>query len=139
MTVVTAQGHEPWFVDELILVAAPKTRVRRGPFVTLLPGATTRALLEAHFPEAEVVMELGSLSAVKGNVRAGIGAALISRHAVVNDLRERRLVRLRDPRTPIRRPMMLAHRGVDRLPPAVAALRELLLSPEGTRHLRGRR
>jgi len=139
MAVVTAEGHEPWYTDELVLVAAPGAKVRRGPFVTLLPGGTTRALLDAHFPDADVVMELGSLSAVKGNVRAGIGVALISRYAVVNDLRERRLVRLRDRRTPIRRPMMLAHRGVERLPPAVAALRELLLSPEGTEHLRGRR
>src|SRR5690606_22792424 len=98
-------------------------------------------LLDRHFPEAQIVMELGSLSAVKGNVRAGIGVALISRHAVGGDIAARRLVRLRDPRTPIQRPLVLAHRGADELPPAVAALRRLLLSPEGTRHLRraGRR
>lgn len=139
MAVVTAEGHEPWFVDELILVGVPGARGRDLPFVTLRHGAVTRAMLDIYFPEAEIVMELGSLAGVKGNVRAGIGVALISRHAVIDDLRERRLVRIRDPRTPIERPMMLAHRGVDRLPPAVAALRELLLSSEGTRHLRRRR
>lgn len=153
LAVVTAEGHEPWVVDELILVAAPgwrtKTAVRRKkgaeplpreplPFVTLRPGTTTRALLSTRFPEAEVVMELGSLSGVKGNVRAGIGMALISRHAVAADLRARRLVRIRDPRTPLPRPMMLAHRGVESLPPAAAALRRLLLSDEGREHLRRR-
>lgn len=127
LAVVTAEGHEPWLTDELVLVGAPGRRTRPQPFVTLRPGTTTRRLLERHFPEADVVMELGSLSAVKGAVRAGIGIALVSRHAVVNDLRARRLVRLRDPRTPIERPLMLAHRGVESLPPAVAALRQLLL------------
>jgi DNA-binding transcriptional LysR family regulator len=136
LAVVTAEGHEPWMVDELILVAAPGRRAKPMPFVTLRPGTTTRALLSTHFPEAEIVMELGSLAGVKGNVRAGIGMALVSRHAVANDLRARRLVRIRDPRTPIERPLMLAHRGVESLPPAAAALRRLLLSDEGREHLR---
>jgi DNA-binding transcriptional LysR family regulator len=138
LAVVTAEGHEPWMVDELILVAAPGRRAKPMPFVTLRPGTTTRALLSTHFPEAEIVMELGSLAGVKGNVRAGIGMALVSRHAVVNDLRARRLVRVRDPRTPLPRPLMLAHRGVESLPPAAAALRRLLLSDEGREHLRRR-
>lgn len=155
LAVVTAEGHEPWVVDEVILVAAPGFRARLParasgragaarssrtplPFVTLRQGTTTRALVSTHFPEADIVMELGSLSAVKGNVRAGIGVALVSRHAVVNDLRARRLVRLRDPRTPLERPLMLAHRGVDGLSPAVAALRRLLLSEPGREHLRRR-
>lgn len=135
LAVVTVEdpgrSTEPWLVDELIVVGAPGRRARPEPFVTLRPGTTTRRLLDRHFPEAEIVMELGSLSAVKGSVRAGIGVALISRHAVIDDLRERRLVRVRDPRTPIERPLTLAHRGLDGLPPAVAALRRLLLSKEG--------
>jgi DNA-binding transcriptional LysR family regulator len=155
LAVVTAEGHEPWVVDELILVAAPGWRAKASggrrrragsdaapreamPFVTLRHGTTTRAMLSMHFPEADIVMELGSLAGLKGNVRAGIGMALVSRHAVVADLRARRLVRIRDPRTPIERPMMLAHRGVESLPPAVAALRKLLLSDEGREHLRRR-
>jgi DNA-binding transcriptional LysR family regulator len=138
LAVVSAEGHEPWFIDELVLVAAPGVDVRDAPFVTLRQGATSRTLLDRHFPEAQIVMELGSLSAVKGNVRAGLGVALISKHAIGSDLAARRLVRVRDPRTPIQRPLVLAHRGTDELPPAVAALRRLLLSPEGTKHLRGR-
>ncbi len=143
LAVVTDDGDEPWFTDELILVSAPQTERppagELGPIVTLRPGTTTRTLLDRYFPGADIVMELGSLSAVKGNVRAGIGTALISRHAVVDDLRGKRLVRIKHPGTPITRPLMLAHRGVAHLSPAVAALRELLLSPEGTRHLRRRR
>lgn len=138
LAVVSAEGYEPWYVDELVLVAAPGVDAKAAPFVTLRQGATSRTLLDLHFPEAQIVMELGSLSAVKGNVRAGIGIALISRHAIGNDLAARRLVRVRDPRTPIARPLHLAHRGADELPPAVAALRRLLLSPDGTRHLRAR-
>jgi hypothetical protein len=33
--------------------------------------------------------------------------------------------------TPIPRPLELVHLGVERLPPAAAALRKLLLSPRG--------
>lgn len=137
--VIADEGVDPWFTDELILVAAPGTDTTDAPFVTLRRGATTRALLDQYFPHANIVMELGSISGMKGNVRAGIGMALVSRHAVVNDLRERRLVRVRDTRTPCLRPLFLAHRGVDRLPPAVAALRDVLLSSAATRHLRRRR
>lgn len=136
---IADEGEDEWFIDELILVAAPGIDPKQAPFVTLRPGATTRALLDEHFPDVDIVMELGSITSMKGNVREGIGLALVSRHAVANDLREGRLVRVRDPRTPIKRPLHLAHRGVDRLPPAVAALREVLLSPESTRHLRKRR
>ena len=49
MAVVTSEGHEPWFMDELVLVGPPG-HAERGPFVTLRPGAITRALLERHFP-----------------------------------------------------------------------------------------
>ncbi|MEJ7730824.1 MAG: LysR substrate-binding domain-containing protein [Polyangiaceae bacterium] len=97
-------------------------------FVTFPEGATTRELLERSFPGAEVVMELGSIAAVKGNVRAGIGVALVSRSAVVTDLRARRLVEVPHPATPVLREMHLLHRGVARLPPAAAALRAMLLA-----------
>ena len=40
-------------------------------------GSTSRDLFERHFPGREVVMELGSIASVKGNVRTGIGVALI--------------------------------------------------------------
>ncbi len=123
---------EPWIEDELVLVAAPGARTADPPpHITFRPGTTTRALFERHFADAEIVMELGSIAAVKGNVRAGIGVALVSRHAIQHDLAERRLVVVPDPRTPIRRALSLVHRGVARLSPAAAALRTLLLSAGG--------
>lgn len=134
--VVTHPAGEPWRKDELILVAAPTLDLHHdpatptagpAPFVTLLRGTTTRELLDRHFPGARVVMELGSIAAVKGNVRAGIGVALVSRSAVEVDLSLGRLVEVRHPETPIPRPLHIVHPGRDRLPPAAAALRRLLL------------
>lgn len=127
MAVVTGEGGETWMHDALILVAAPGVEPAGAPFVTLRSGSSTRALLERHFPEARVSMELGGISAVKGNVRAGIGVALISRAAVRYDLEVGRLVRVPHPATPIRRRVALLHRGLERLSPAAAALREMLM------------
>lgn len=127
--VISTERGEPWFIDQLILIAAPDLpQPERAPFVTFGKGSTSRALLEQHFPEAEIVMELGSIAAVKGNVRAGIGVALVGRSAVEHDLAAGRLVEVLDPRTPIARPFNLVHRGVERLAPAAARLRELLLA-----------
>ncbi len=121
-----ALGGEFWCDDEVILVRGPKSR--EEAFVTFPSGASTRSLLDRYFPEAEVVMELSSIAAVKGNARAGVGRALVSRFAVVHDLAQGRLVRVRDPRTPLRRVFTLAHRGLERLSPAAAALRGALLA-----------
>ncbi len=123
-----------WLRDDLVLVAAPGRSARGAPFVTFPRGTTHRQALDELFPEADVVMELGSIASVKANVRAGIGIALISSAAVVTDLAAKRLVRVRDPRTPVRRELALVHRGVERLTPAAAALRERLLAG-----VRGRR
>lgn len=135
MAIVSNAEGEPWFTDELIVVAAPDferpVELSRAPFVALRRGTTSRELLDANFPHADVVMELGSIATVKGNVRAGIGLALISRHAVVRDLAEGSLVRVPTERTPIPRPLELVHLGAERLPPAAAALRKLLLSSRG--------
>lgn len=125
--IVTSLTGEPWREDSVVLVAAPGVDPRGASFVTFPRGSTTRELLEQAFPEAHIVMELGSIAAVKGNVRAGIGVALVSRSAVESDIASGRLVLVPDPRTPIPRTMSLVHRGADRLPPAVAALRRLLL------------
>src|SRR5262249_47560046 len=111
----------------LILVAAPSTDPRGAPFVSFRPGATTRALFEKHFPEAEVVMELGSIGAVINHVRTGIGMALVSRSAARRAIRAGALVETRDRRPPIKRAIHIVHRGLDRLAPAAKALRAHLL------------
>ena len=126
--IVTSLRGERWRDDPLVLVAAPSLRQpASAPFVTFPSGSTTRAALDRAFPEADVVVELGSIAAVKANVRAGIGVALVSRSAVEADLASGRLVLVDDPRTPIARRLSLLHRGRDRLPPAAAALRRALL------------
>ncbi|MCU0673886.1 MAG: LysR family transcriptional regulator [Myxococcota bacterium] len=120
--------HDLWRTDPLVLVCAPGVDPKTAPHVTFRRGATTRALFERFFPGAEIVMELGSIAAVKGNVRAGVGVALVSENAVLDDLARGLLVRVPDARTPIVRELRVAHLGVERLPPAAAALREVLLS-----------
>ncbi len=133
LCVVSGPGGEPWRWDEFVLVAcpgtpAPKPRRLPGPFITFPQGSTTRSMLDARFPGAEIVMVLSSISAAKGHVREGIGIALISRAAVVRDLSQGHLIELPHPQTPIPRELTLLHRGVEILPPAARALRELMLS-----------
>jgi DNA-binding transcriptional LysR family regulator len=115
---------EDWRADELIVVGPPGGVGEA--WVCFPRPSALRTALERAWPAADVVMELGSIAAVKGNVRAGVGRALVSRAAVERDLREGRLVELGEP--PIHRRFVLAHRGVEQLPPAAAALRALLLS-----------
>jgi DNA-binding transcriptional LysR family regulator len=118
---------DPWRDDPLVLVGAPGVDASRAPYVTFRRGTSTRRLFDAAFPDADVVMELSSIAAVKGNVREGIGLALVSAAAVESDLALGRLVRVDDPRTPIHRTLSIVHPGLERLPPAATALRALLL------------
>ncbi|MBK7534791.1 MAG: LysR family transcriptional regulator [Myxococcales bacterium] len=112
--------------DELIVVAAPSAEPLPTAWITFTPGSPTRALLLERVPQAQLVMELSSIAAVKGNVRAGIGLALISRAAVAADLAHGSLVEVPQRFTPLRRRLAIRHRGRQRLPPAAAALLEVL-------------
>lgn len=139
---VTDARGEYWHGDELILIASPalfsehtmKLKSKKNgpaelpPFITFGKGSTTRHYVDQHFPSASIVMELGSIAAVKANVRAGIGIALVSRSAVENDLAQGRLVEYAHSKTPLVRPLHLVHRGEQRLAPAAAAFRELMMS-----------
>ncbi|MCB9561205.1 MAG: LysR family transcriptional regulator [Kofleriaceae bacterium] len=123
---------DPWIDDELIVVGGPGPDAERAGWVTFPPGSPVRALLQGGEPDAALVMELGSIAAVKGNVRAGIGLALVSRAAVRADLTSGQLVEVARPWAPVWRRLILRHRGLDRLTPAAAALRELLLAATPT-------
>ncbi|MFN3200363.1 MAG: LysR family transcriptional regulator [Bradymonadia bacterium] len=134
--VVTGPGVERWRSDDLVLVAGPGSpyvaltdpeAMAQAPMVTFAEGSPLREMALSTFPEAQVVMSLSNIAAVKGNVRAGIGVALVSEAAVAHDLAARRLVRLAHPATPIPRLLSLVHRGVEHLPPAASSLREMLL------------
>lgn len=120
-------ASERWRDDEMVLVGADAEASARDPFVTFIRGSTTRALLERHFPDAEVVVELSGIAAVKQHVRVGIGVALLTRVAVSVDLERGTLVEIPHRATPIRRRFVLAHRGRERLSPSAKRLRDLLL------------
>lgn len=120
-------ARERWIDDELVLVSAPGVDAASAPLVTFARGASTRAIVDEHFPGVPIAMELGSIAAVKANTRAGVGVALVSRRALERDLASGQLVVVPDARTPILRPLTLVHRGRDRLPPACAELRRRLV------------
>ncbi len=119
---------ELWMRETLILVGSPTLDPQTAPFLTFRKGATTRQVFDLTFPNAEVVMELGSIAAVKGNVRAGIGLALVSENAVADDLKRGLMVRVPHAHTPIERELRVVHAGLARLPPAAKRLRDQLVS-----------
>ncbi|MBI5514201.1 MAG: LysR family transcriptional regulator [Deltaproteobacteria bacterium] len=137
--VITVPHGELWREDEMILVAAPETDAKRAAFVTFPPGATIRDALDQHFPEVDIVMELSGIASVIEHAAPGLGVALVSRVSVEDALADGALVEVRDPRTPLRRPLKIVHRGVDQLSPAAAALRKLLLASRTVRRRRHRR
>jgi len=140
MVVTSAQQGEVFRDEEVILVAAKGSDPASLPFITFPVGSAIRALLDRHFPEVTVSMELGSISAAKGSVRAGLGVMLITRSAVATDLELGRLVEVPDARTPVPLPLRLLHRGIERLSPAATALRAILLAdaPQRRRRSAGR-
>lgn len=137
--IVTVEHGELWRRDEMILVAAPETDPETAPLITFPKGATIRDALDRHFPSREIVMELSGIASVIEHVSPGLGVALVSRIAVEDALTDGTLVEVRDPQTPIVRPLKIVHRGVDRLSPAAAALRRLLLASRSARRKRSAR
>ncbi len=126
--IITVDEGEFWRNDELILVASPEMPVKNAPFVTFPPGATIREVLDRHFPNADIVMELSGIASVIEHAAQGIGVALVSRVSVEDALSDGTLVEVRDPNTPIVRPLKIVHRGLEQLSPAAAALRKHLLA-----------
>jgi DNA-binding transcriptional LysR family regulator len=101
---------EAWRPDELVVIAAPDYPLARqaaaGPlpisalagqlFLIREPGSGTREVAEAALAERgiqwERTVELGSTEAIKEAVAAGLGLAIVSRAAVVDQLKLRKLV-----------------------------------------------
>ena len=121
-------GAERWIEEDLILVAAPALDPWQAPHLTFPRSANHRELLERHYPDVTIAMELNSLVAVKAHVAAGMGVALLSTTSVARDLAEGRLVQVDDPKTPIRRTLYVLHAGLERLSLAARALREALVA-----------
>lgn len=125
-------GAERWRDDVLRLVAAPGVDAAAAPHLTFPRGANHRELLDAHFPDVDVAMELNSIVAIKAHVASGMGIALLSEATVESELAAGRLVPVDDPRTPIVRTLYVLHTGAGRLNPAAAALRDALLADAAT-------
>lgn len=126
--IVPGEGDLRWREDDLVLVGPREPRPDDRRHICFPRGTHIREVLTAHFPEAEVVMELNSTTAIKGHVRAGLGIALLSESAILHDLKHGRLSRIDDPRTPIQRTLSIIHGPFPTLSPAARALREALLS-----------
>jgi DNA-binding transcriptional LysR family regulator len=107
--------YEPFVEDELCLVMkrdlAPKSPIKLDsllelPFILREEGSGTRKTLERHLREhgtstdaLRVSATLGSTASVKEDLKAGLGASVLSRIAVKEELRNGSLL----PRTPEKR------------------------------------
>lgn len=136
IAIVSGEVGRAFLSDELVLVGPERpVDLRTAPFVAFRHGAGSRDLLDRHFPERPVAMELGSIAAVLANVRAGAGLSLVSRFALGGDLERRGLAVVPDRRTPIRRRLRLVHGERALLSPAARAF--LAALEEAGRALRG--
>jgi len=130
---------ERWVQDELVLIvprghafarqrAVRATAIAEEPYIARAAGSSTRGVAERYLARLGVTltpaMELGSTEAIREAVAAGLGVALVSRHAVL--ARDRRIVavRLAGPRWT--RDLLIVQRAGTPLGPTAAAFRSLL-------------
>ena len=131
---------EPWVRDELVLIVPRRhslarrrsvrpTLLAREPYIAREEGSSTRVVAERYLDRLGVslkpAMELGSTEAIREAVAAGLGVALVSRHAVLS--RDRRIVALRLAGSRWTRDLLIVQRTGMLLGPAAAAFRSLLL------------
>ncbi len=136
---VPGLAAEPWVKDELVLIvprghpfarrrSVPAPAIAAEPYIAREEGSSTRGVAERYLARVGVTltpaMELGSTEAIREAVAAGLGVALLSRHAVLT--RDRRIVaaRLAGPRWT--RDLLIVRRLGTPLGPAAAAFRDLL-------------
>jgi len=115
---IEGDSHFPTLVsevcceDELKVICAPShplaaeksvtaRALRQHAYITREPGSGTRQVTDHYFEKAgvppdslNVVMELGSPEALKGLVATGLGFAIISKTAVVKEIRLAQLVQI---------------------------------------------
>jgi DNA-binding transcriptional LysR family regulator len=137
---------EPFLPDELVLVAGPShplakakdiraNRLAGEPFIFREAGSGTRLNAEEFLRQRGIAvpvgLELGDTSAVKEAVAAGLGIALLSRHAIRMELALGRLAVLDVRGLPLRRQWYIVHREKQRLSRAAVAFKAFLLSSAG--------
>jgi DNA-binding transcriptional LysR family regulator len=105
--------QEPYLREDLVLIVAPDHRwatheqitvddLRKGPFIAREPGSGTRSSLERALRERgltmkslKVVMVLGTTDAVVSAVRCGIGASVVPRFSVADEIRDGSVVEVK--------------------------------------------
>jgi DNA-binding transcriptional LysR family regulator len=132
---------EPWVPDELVVIVARGHRLARRRallpavlaaerYITREEGSSTRGVAERFLAGLGLAptpaMELGSTEAVREAVAAGLGVAVVSRHAVL--ARDRRVVALRIASGRWTRDLLIVRREGAPLSPAAASFRDLLLA-----------
>lgn len=137
---------EPFLPDELVLIAGRShplanakditaDRLAGEPFIFREAGSGTRLNAEEFLRQrriaAPVGLELGDTSAVKEAVAAGLGIALLSRHAIRMELALGRLAVLDVHGLPLRRQWYIVHREKQRLSRAALAFKAFLLTSAG--------
>jgi len=131
---------ERWVQDELVLIvprghsfarqrAVRAPAIAGEPYIAREAGSSTRGVAERYLARLGVTltpaMELGSTEAIREAVAAGLGVALVSRHAVL--ARDRRIVAVRLAGSRWTRDLLIVQRSGTPLGPAGAAFWSLLL------------
>jgi DNA-binding transcriptional LysR family regulator len=131
---------EPWVEDELVAIVARGHRLARRrtlppaalasePYIAREEGSSTRGVAERFLSNLGLAltpaMELGGTEALREAVAAGLGVAIVSRHAVLP--RDRRIVALRIAGPRWRRDLLIVRREDAPLSPAATRFRDLLL------------
>jgi DNA-binding transcriptional LysR family regulator len=114
----------PFLPNELIAIAAARhplagmkrisiTRLAEEPFIAREPGSGTRETAEGALRKAgrpvHTIMELASNGAIKRAVARGLGVAVVSRHAVTQEIRLGLLTELAVVGFPLRRQWHLVY------------------------------
>lgn len=141
---VAGLGAELWVHDELVLIVprrhpfARRRSVRPGAlakesYIAREEGSSTRAVAERYLAQLGVTlqpaMELGSTEAIREAVAAGLGVAVVSRHAV--RARDPRVVAVRLVGERWTRDLLVVRREGTPVGPAAATFREFLLNRRG--------
>src|SRR2546421_173632 len=131
---VPGLAAESWVKDELVLIvprghpfarrrAVPAHAIAGEPYIAREEGSSTRGVAERYLTRLGVTltpaMELGSTEAIREAVAAGLGVALVSRHAVL--ARDRRIVAARLAGSRWTRDLLIVRRAGTPLGPAAAA------------------
>lgn len=132
---------EPWIVDDLVAVVGtkhplakrrtlPLGALRQEPWIARERGSSTRRITERFLFDAGLqltpAMELGSTEAVREAVAAGLGLAVMSRHALSE--RDRRTAGLPIEGVCWQRPLMILRRATWPLTPVATRFRMHLLT-----------